>query len=285
MPDHTVPVSAIIPTWRRLAPLRKTLDVIRSCEPSPAEILVHVDAGDDETAPWLHENVPEVQVLESDERRGPGGGRNRLMAASSQPYVASLDDDSYPLDADYFARVVEAFDRHPEAGMIAAVITLREKDPEPVQNEAEEVALFTGCGCIYRRRAWREVNGYIPRAVAYGLEEVDLALQMLDEGWKIFRDHRLRIRHDTNLTHHNNPEQTASTIVNTALLPYIRYPKRYWLWGAAQYLNKIRWFIAAGRTEGIEWGLRNTISKLWEYRGLRSPVDPDTLQKFRELRG
>jgi GT2 family glycosyltransferase len=243
-----------------------------------------VDAGDHETAPWLQKHAPQVQVLESDERMGPGGGRNRLLAASSQPYVASLDDDSHPLDADYFSRVVRAFDQQPEAGMLAAVITLRGENPEPVRDEAEEVALFTGCGCVYRIEAWNDVTGYIPRAVAYGLEEVDLALQLLDEGWDIVRDCRLRIRHDTNLTHHDNPEQTASTIVNTALLPYIRYPKRYWPWGVAQYLNKIRWFISAGRTEGIRLGIRDTIAMLWACRGLRNPVDPETLRRFRELR-
>lgn len=280
----SVPVSVIIPTWRRLNALRDTLDVLRACNPSPAEVLVHVDAGDNETAPWLRQNAPEVQVLESGERRGPGGGRNRLMAASTQPYVASLDDDSYPLDADYFARVVRGFDRHPGAGMLAAVVTHRGVEAPAAEDRAEEVVNFMGCGCAYRRTAWDQTDGYLPRSVPYGMEETDLGLQLLDRGWKIMKDRRLRIRHDTDLSHHADPRQTAGTVANTALLPYIRYPVRYWPWGLMQYLNRIRWFVTAGRLRGIGQGLMDTAWSLWKNRKLRDPVSPSTMQRFRELR-
>ena len=98
MDTQTAPVSAIIPTWKRLNHLKETLQKLDACDPAPAEIIVHVDAGDTQTAPWLRENRSDVQVLTSNQQVGPGGGRNRLMATVQQPYVASLDDDSYPLE-------------------------------------------------------------------------------------------------------------------------------------------------------------------------------------------
>lgn len=281
----SAPVSVIIPTWRRLDPLRKTLRKLDQCSPSPEEILVHVDAGDHETGPWLREHAPQVQVLESDDRMGPGGGRNRLLNASTQPYIVSLDDDSYPLDADYFTRVVRAFDRHPDAGMLAAVVTHRGVEPPAAEGDAEEAVQFMGCGCAYRRSAWVQTDGYLPRSVPYGMEETDLALQLLDRGWNIVRDRRLRVRHDTDLSHHDDPERTAGTIVNTALLPYVRYPVQYWPWGLLQYLNRIRWFIMAGRLQGIGQGLINTSRSLWEHRELRDPVSPAAIRKYRQLRG
>ena len=42
-------ISIVIPTWRRPSSLVRTLGEILACQPGPAEVLVHVDAGDAET--------------------------------------------------------------------------------------------------------------------------------------------------------------------------------------------------------------------------------------------
>lgn len=279
-----VPVSVIIPTWRRLDPLRKTLRKLDGCNPAPAEILVHVDAGDDQTVPWLHEHAPQVQVLKSDERMGPGGGRNRLMSASTQPYVVSLDDDSYPLDADYFARVATSFEEHPEAGILVASMTNRGETAPESRHETTQVASFVGAGCAYRRDAWKDTAGYVPLPLAYGMEEVDLSLQLIEEGWSILRDQRLRVFHDTDLSHHTDSDTVAATIANHALLGYLRYPVSGWGLALAQFVNRIWWSIQVGRTEGVWEGIRQTPARLRKYRKWRDPVSWATLLQTQKLK-
>ena len=65
---------------------------------------------------------PDVRVLRSNEQVGPGGGRNKLMSAAQFEFVASFDDDSYPIDSDYFARARNVFDRFPDASVICAAL-------------------------------------------------------------------------------------------------------------------------------------------------------------------
>ena len=71
----------------------------------------------------IRDAFPEVRVLRSSDQVGPGGGRNKLVSAAQFEFVASFDDDSYPIDSDYFARARKVFDRFPEASVICAAIS------------------------------------------------------------------------------------------------------------------------------------------------------------------
>jgi GT2 family glycosyltransferase len=207
------------------------------------------------------------------------------MEAASEPFVASFDDDSYPVDRDYFARVTNAFERYPNAGVIAATIDYREDERSPAQPESTRVSSFVGCGCAYRRHAWQTIEGYVPLPLAYGMEEVDVSLQFLDEGWTIVHDRRLRIYHDTDRGHHERPEVTAASIANRALLAYLRYPLRYWPLGLLQVVNRVVWSVRAGRVNGIADGIGQIPSLIQRHREYRNPVAGDTVSRFRALRG
>ena len=277
------PVSVIIPTWDRLDDLQQTLSVIKSCDPAPEEIIVHVDAGDTDTAPWLNTHYPNINILQSQMRQGPGGGRNRLLNKVESVYIVSLDDDSYPIDRDYFQRVVAAFERHPQAGILAASICHRGESMPKALQKSRKAASFVGCGCAYRKSAWLDVDGYVPLPRAYGMEETDVSLQMIDAGWTIVHDHRLRILHDTDLKHHDSPAMTAAALANRALLAYLRYPASHWWLGVLQYMNRIRWSIRNGRREGLLRGIRETLPLLWKHRNERDPVSVQALQTYRSL--
>lgn len=135
------------------------------------ETIIHVDAGDLETEPWLRAEFPAVRVLQSSDRIGPGGGRNKLVEATCSEIIASLDGDSYPLDADYFARLSEVFSRRPDAAIVVTQIVHR---GEPVPDAAAAVGpsvLFVGCAVVYRRHVFLECGSYVPLAMAYGMGE------------------------------------------------------------------------------------------------------------------
>ena len=56
--------------------------------------------------------------------------------------------------------------------------------------------------CVYRRSAFLEAGGYVPLPVAYGMEEVDLALRLHSRGGKILTTPWLRVFHNTDLKRH-----------------------------------------------------------------------------------
>lgn len=274
----------IIPTYRRLPQLADALRRIMDCDPPPDEIIVHVDHGDPATQAGVAATFPQVRVITSESRMGPGGGRNKLVAAATHDIVASFDDDSYPIDRDYFARLRAAFAARPDAAVIASRIVDRgEPVPEP-RPEMARTVLFVGCGVAYRRGEYLASGGYVPLAVAYGMEEVDLGLRMTDAQRPIYVSHWLRVLHDTDLGHHASARVTAGSIANIALLVFLRYPLTYWPYGVLQLANRILWLVRARRFAGIASGLARIPRHLWEHRALRRTVSRDGLARFLRMR-
>lgn len=278
------PVSVIIPTWRRPSILAATLHRLLSCTPPPAEILIHVDAGDAETAPTLnHLFGTAVRVFTSDQRQGPGGGRNLLARAASHAILASFDDDSYPSEPDYFTRALALTKQHPHAAVLASSVIWRGQSPAPGSASYFPVRSFENCGCILRRDAFLQTRGYLPLIHAYGMEEADLALQLMDLNYQILFCPALRVFHDTSADRHSDPATNAAHIRNTALLAWLRYPKRYWPLGLAQTLNRTLYAIRKKRFQGICTGLASIPAACWKNCHLRHPVKPTTLRLSRSL--
>src|SRR6185369_11564132 len=107
-------ISAMVTAYERIEQTLATLRVIQSCVPPPDEVLVHVDANQIAVENAIRASSPNVRVLRSEAQIGPGGGRNKLVAAAQSEFVASFDDDSYPIDSDYFARALRIFEKFPE---------------------------------------------------------------------------------------------------------------------------------------------------------------------------
>jgi len=280
MPD----ISVVIPTYKRRVQLGASIGRILDCRPAPAEILVHIDAGDLETGPWLRGAFPNVRVLQSQTRIGPGGARTKLVAAASNDIVASFDDDSYPMDGDYFARLSEVFSRKPDAAVIASQIVLRGAPVLDAKAAVCSAVQFVGCGVAYRRADFLECEGYVPLTIAYGMEEVDLCIRLINRGKNIYFTPWLRVFHDTDLAHHDGAAITAASIANLALLAYLRYPRRYWPYAALQVLSRIVWLVRARRLRGIAGGLLKIPGHIWRHRNFRNPVSPVPLATFLRAR-
>lgn len=264
--------------------LLETLRRIAVSDPRPAEVLVHVDGGDEETARAVRTTFADVHVLESDRRLGPGGGRNRLIKAACHPVVVSFDDDSYPLDTDFFVRVARLFDAFPDAAAIGAAVTHRGEPAEQARALVGPAASFIGCGAALRRDTFLAAGGYVPLPLAYGMEEVDLALRIYDRGGQILFSPWIRVFHDTDLAHHQCAEVTAATLANIALHAFLRYPSCYLPYGALQVANRILWSLRVGRRAGILRGLGAIPGTLWMHRNLRAPVSTATVARIRRLR-
>ena len=277
-------VSAIVTAYERIDQTLDTLRVIQGCVPQPDEILVHVDANQIECENAIREAFPMIRVLRSEDQVGPGGGRNKLMSAAQGQFVASFDDDSYPIDSDYFARALTLFEQFPEAAVICAAVYHLGEAIGLDSKGAQWTADFSGAACLYKREAFLDAGGYVPLPIAYGMEEVDLAIRLHAKGDKILTTPWLRVFHNTDLKHHEDPRVTAGSIANLALLAYLRYPVSLWGIGVGQCANRLLWLLRHGRRRGILKGVTMIPAHLRANRSYRLPVSKRALRSYLALR-
>lgn len=277
-------VTAVVTGYRRVDALLKTVQILKECVPPPAEILVHIDGGAQAAATAVRERFPDVQVLVSAANVGPGGGRNRLVASASNEIIASFDDDSYPIDRDHFERVRQIFADHPDAWVVDARLFHRHQPIEPTNASEIWVADFSGCSCAYRRSRYLATGGYVPLPIAYGMEEVDFGLRLHALGGRVLRSGRIRVFHDTDLSHHEDPAITSASIVNLALLAYLRYPLSMWTIGLAQCANRVQWLLRNGRSRGVLSGILRIPSAITTHLAERRPLPSRSVRSFLTLR-
>jgi GT2 family glycosyltransferase len=279
-----VPIAVIIPTYNRGSRVLLTLRRIALCDPGPAEIWIHIDAADGALEGELTGQFPDVGVLTSNIRLGPGGGRDRCLSVCKSSYAVSFDDDSYPVDTDFFQCVMNILRAHPRAAVVGASIWHRDEAPISRSHRVSLSPSFTGCGHAIRLDAYRQVRGYIPRPIAYGIEEMDLSLQLFAAGWDIYQAGDLRVFHDTTMAHHRTPEFVSATIANVALFAFLNYPIIGWGWGLLQLANKTLFCFRVGRIRGVAGGLARIPGDCIRYRRYRQPIAWSTIRKFYRFR-
>jgi GT2 family glycosyltransferase len=278
------PVAVIIPTFNRGMAVLSVLEKVKICDPKPAEIWIHIDLADGTLEGQLRRKHPDIRVLTSPTRLGPGGGRHRCLMSCTTPYAVSFDDDSYPVDADFFERAEQFFLQHSDAAVCGAVIWARH---EPVRRRSESrivVSSYIACGCAIRLAAYRAVRGLLPRPVPYGMEEIDLSLQLFAAGWKIYQAGDLRVFHDTELVHHASPEIVSGYVTNVGLFAFLNYPVIHWYWGLLQLANAIVFSVRRGRIRGLCTGLLRLPLDCYRNRHHREPIDWATVRRFLQFR-
>ena len=277
-------VSVMVTAFDRADQTIDTLRRIAACEPRPEQILVHVDGNRTAVADAVRIAQPDAVVLVSTTRVGPGGGRNRMVAAATGDLVASFDDDSYPVDPDFFARARGVFERFPDASVVTARVIHAHEPMVPAEETAAWIGDFSGGACVYRREHYLESGGYVSLAMAYGMEEVDLALRFHARGRRVLRTEWLRVYHDTDLARHADAAVTAASLTNIVLLAYLRYPIHLWGVGLLQLANRLQWLIRHGRHSGVMRGLTSAIPYALAHRAERAPIPAAAVRSYLGLR-
>jgi len=147
-----------------------------------------------------------VELLAIGRNLGVAGGRNRGNALGHGDILVSLDDDAELESPTALARVAERFAAEPGLGALGfriLVASTGEDDrlswvyPRQLwqrRDEAFPAARFCGAGHALRREAWARTRGYDERLFFYW-EELDLSCQLLDLGYTIAYDPRVRVLH------------------------------------------------------------------------------------------
>lgn len=277
-------ISAIVTAYERGEQTVTTLRRIFACDPPPDEVIVHVDGNQSRCVTQIRKAYPDINMIISEKRLGPGGARNKLIAAAQHELIASFDDDSYPLDRDYFKRVMTLCDRFANAAIVSAALYHKGEVIEQDTLNARWTADFSGGACIYRRSVFLGIEGYVPLLVAYGMEEVDLALRLHARGSQILSTSWLRVFHDTDLQRHGDPTVTANSIANLALLAYLRYPASLWWIGFAQCVKRVVWLVRHGRWRGVGTGLTMIPNHLRTHKRYRQRIGREQVRSYLSLR-
>jgi histidinol-phosphate phosphatase family protein len=193
VPSFDVPsFDVVVPTVGRPS-LATLLDALAEADgPRPGRVLVVVDRLD-ECGP-LAVGHPGAEVLEGT-ARGPAAARNVGWRASRADWVAFLDDDVVP-DPDWLRRLASDL-AGADPGVAGSQGRLRVPLPEhrpPTDWERNvaglEEARWATADMAYRRDVLAEVNGFdedFPRAFR---EDADVALRVLDAGYRLERGTR-----------------------------------------------------------------------------------------------
>ena len=275
----------MIPAHQRVEQTLETIRRLQTCDPAPAEILVHIDQRQTPMIEAMRREFPEIPLLLSTENLGPGGARNRMLEAASHEIVASFDDDSFPQDTDFFARLVAWMERAPDAAIIATNIFEPHQTVPSPEGDALWTSDFVGCGCAYRRSVFLEAPGYVPIPIAYSMEEADLGLRYIARGKRILYVPALRVFHDTHLSHHSSPSVAAMQVANLGLYVILRYPVTRWPMGAVQFFHKWWDTLARGRVRGALLAMPALVRQWLTFRAYRATVSASALDAHRHLRG
>ena len=125
MAAELLPVTLVIPTRDRAAPLRRTLESLAQQSSQPAELLVVDASTDGSTRSLSEESIPNLRSAVSWRRAelaGAASQRNQGVRAASQSTVGFMDDDVL-LEPDCFARLWRALNSDDSTGGVSAMIT------------------------------------------------------------------------------------------------------------------------------------------------------------------
>jgi GT2 family glycosyltransferase len=199
--------SIIIPHWNGRHHLDDCLTSLRRQSFDDFEVILVDNGSTDGSQAYVRARYPEVTLLELKENRGFTGAGNAGYRVAEGELILLLNNDT-EADDGWLAAVVDAFDRHPEAGIVASKLLLFDQrdhfhtagdyyrvDGRPGnrgvwqrdhgQYDSEE-PVFSACGgaAAYRRRMTEEI-GFIDDTYYFSCEDVDIAWRAHLSGWKV----------------------------------------------------------------------------------------------------
>ncbi|MGA5421604.1 glycosyltransferase family 2 protein [Streptomyces lavendulocolor] len=190
--------AVVVPTIGRPC-LADCLAALASCEgPEPSRILVVDDRpgppGDPLPLDGLGSLVGRTVVLHSG-GRGPAAARNTGVRAVDEPWTVLLDDDVRvgPHWREQLAR--DLAEASPDTGGVQGVLRVPlPADRRPTDWERNTAglqgALWVTADMAYRTEVLKTVGGFDERFPRAFREDADLALRVIDAGWRIVRGER-----------------------------------------------------------------------------------------------
>jgi len=211
-------ISIIIPHWNGKQFLKPCLDALATQTYSSIEVIIVDNASSDGSQHYIKENYPDVKLIELSENRGFTGACNIGMEAAQGEIISLLNNDT-EVAPQWVEKVVEAFDKHSDAGMVASKMLLfNQRDhihtagdlfttdgravnrgvwqKDDGQFDTEEY-VFSACGgsSAYRKTMLDEI-GLLDDDFFFLLEDIDLGWRAQLAGWRaLYTPHAIVYHH------------------------------------------------------------------------------------------
>lgn len=190
--------------------------IIDDCgEQSPA---AHIPADDDR---FVYRRLPE--------NKGQAFARNKAIEMSVGEIIISMDDDAWFENENALSRMLEYFNKYPDAGCIMFNVRTPERKYLHEEKNLQDGAVIGGhitCGCAYRREIIEKIGGF-GGFLHSQAEEVDLTLKIFRLGYTI------RFAKEIPVFHNYQPgvrtdkwyyQARFNTCRNDLLIVWMRYP-------------------------------------------------------------
>lgn len=203
----TFEISIVIVTYQRGDLLQECLESIYAQRglPEPFEIIV-IDNGGDAVVASPHNPNIHLKIIRSQSNLGVAGGRNLGINRSKGKYLIFLDDDAVWHEDKDILKMVEHFRANPYCGAVAVKSLKPDGTPivgeYPHPNKAYisqvtrpiEVPYYYGVGHGLRADALK-MSGDYPVRYFYAMEEIDLSLRIINNGYSIIYNPDIAVYH------------------------------------------------------------------------------------------
>ncbi|HEX8321731.1 glycosyltransferase family 2 protein [Longimicrobium sp.] len=282
-------VSVSITAHNRPDDLRLTLRRLGEQTHRPLEVIVVDDASDVELEPVVREEWPDAVYRRNPRNLGAHASRSWAMQHARGEYILTLDDDSFPVDPHAVGHAVARFEREPAVGVLAFQIHegLEPPDPAVAPQPERYVHTFINCGQMMRAETARAVGGFRDFFVHYA-EEGELALRVLDHGWRIVLFPSV-VHHRMSPIGRSNARIWAYIFRNTLWTAVLNFP-------FPRVLVELAWKLFVNGIEAVRigqprlaaWALGSFLRGLPRALRLRRPMSREALRvydvvRFREV--
>ncbi len=199
--------------------LQRHLPAVMAQRDSNYQIVLADGGSTDGSLDLLRLKYPQVSVLRLEGNPGFAAANNRIIAATSTPFIAFLNNDASP-EPDWLAALEAAAESHPAYGMFASRMVFAH-DPAIINSAgisldragiawdrrvgdqdagpSGEVFGPSAGAALFRRELFDDVGDFDESFFAY-LEDVDLAWRARLAGWRCLFVAEATVRHEHSAT-------------------------------------------------------------------------------------
>lgn len=286
-------VSVLIAAWNRKDDLLQTIQSVYDQDYRDFEIIVVDNGSTDDTCDAIPASFPDVRLIRLEENRGATGGRNAGIPAARGEIIFCLDSDASPARGT-LKTVAAKFDADPALGVVNSKVLnafTREFDrstgwaySEKQKQKSDEEFFthnFSETGCAIRKTVF-EKAGFFWDRLFFGREGEDLALRVLDAGYKILYCPSAVVLHRVSPQKRvASAERRYFDFRNSLYIYLVRYP--WWLLTWFLPLKVAAEVFKGLRKGGLGWVAKALGDVLKNFIGLmkeRKPIRNETARMY-----
>ncbi len=294
LPDSPL-VSIVILNYKRRDALKRVLQTVQSQDYRNREVILVDNNSQDGIASFVAEEASFVRLIELTGNRGACGGRNAGIEAAKGDIIITLDNDIFFETPQELSKLVDTFKAHPDYHVLAMFLgdpetgAVRSREWCHPRNIAEfseqqfETYYFVEGAAAYRREVLESAGMYY-EPIFLGNEGHDLALRILDKGFRILYAPNVRARH---LMAADTRSSERTFYIYTRNYIWISY-KDYHFWDGLWFLvPKILMMAFFSLRTGHLWaylrGLKDGVKGLRQIGKERTPISRHTAALIDEM--